>query len=478
MFRVTHQTMLQFHQTEASRQNAAILRLQGQISSGVRIQRPSDDPTGEALLLRQRNLVQRLETKIAGIELIRTRVATAYQSVADARQLFVRAKTIALDGRQTTDPDAREVLAREVDGLLEQLQTLANSHVHGQPIFGGADLTGNPFLFSPDGTTASYQGSGQAAAGHIDGELSAVMHPSGAHVFQPSLRTTPHFSGSTGAASGTGTNSARGTRELQVLQLTTSFSAGSGVQSGASSADNTVLGPAGANWLTLRDTSGTGASGVVSLNGGPEITFTSADTDLAVIGPRGEVVHLNMTAINAGFDGTVNLTTTGTLSIDGGATSVPINYSANQAVIDSRDGSVLYVDTRDIHRAGISRVDLAGTADAFAVLSQLRDELRNSPGLSTTERDAALGRRLDDIDRVSNHLLSVASEQSITLERLDNVQSRTEQFLLDARSRLSQVEETDFPQAILELQSQQLRLQFSLATAARMFDVSVLNFLG
>ncbi|MCA9054796.1 MAG: hypothetical protein KDA75_13235 [Planctomycetaceae bacterium] len=478
MFRVTHQNMLQFHQTDSTRQNAEILRLQAQISSGVRIQRPSDDPAGEALVLRQRDLVQRLETKVGGIERIRARVTTAYQSVLNAQQLFVRAKTIALDGRQTTDPDAREVLAREVDGLLAQLQTLANTTANGESIFGGANFDGEPFRFAVDGTPSHYVGSEQFGVGHIDGELAAVTHLSGNQVFQQILRSAPVFTGDTGAAAGSGTSSARGTRELQVTQLTTGFAGGSGVQSGLSAAADTILGPVGVNSLAIRDTSGTGAGGVVSLNGGPEIAFTSADTDLAVAGPRGEVVHLDMTAITAGFDGTIDLSTTGTLSIDGGATTVAIDYSANQAVIDSRDGSVLYVDSTAIHRSGASRIDLAGTADAFAVLAQLRDELRNSPGLSNGDRDAALSRRLDDIDRISNHLLSVVGEQSITLERLDGVQARTEQFLLDARSRLSEVEETDFPQAILELQSQQLRLQFSLATAAKMFDVSVLNFLG
>ncbi|MFV0445127.1 MAG: hypothetical protein ACK5Q5_16245 [Planctomycetaceae bacterium] len=476
MFRVTQQQMLWLSQQQAARQNIDVLRRQGQISSGQRIQRPSDDPAGQAAVLRQQALVSRLQAKGDNIGAIRARLTTTYQSVSDAHELIVRAKTLALDARQVSDPQSVEVLALEIDSLLTQMQTIANTYVQGTAVFGGADLMGAPFGPS-NGSTWDYLGSVQPGLGRLDGEVPLLVQPVGVDVFQPDSTGQALFLGDTGAAAGSGANSIRGVLTLSVRHTLTTFAAGSGVQPGLDTASDTVLGPNGANVLTIDDVSGTGAAGTVALNGGPTVAFTSGDTNLVVTGPDGEVVHLDMAAITPGFSGTVGVTGEGTLSIDGGETVTPITFTANQLVVDSRDGRTLHVDASGTRRAGSETVDLVGTADAFQVLAHLRDDLRNQAGLSGAERDAAIGRRLDDLDRVAEHLRDVMGEQSISLERLDDVESRTSQLLLDARSRLAETAETDLPEALLALQSAQMQWQFSLATAAQLFNTTVLNFL-
>src|SRR5690606_13494775 len=135
-----------------------------------------------------------------------------------------------------------------------------------------------------------------------------------ADVFQPIARGKTLFLGGTGAAPGTGTDSALGRGTLIVSHTSTTYTAGSGVAAGTSSADgDTIIGPAGAHILTIEDTSGTGAFGTVSLNGGPPVSFTNGDTNLKVIGPLDEVVYLDTTAITAGFSGDVEITADGTL---------------------------------------------------------------------------------------------------------------------------------------------------------------------
>ena len=65
--------------------------------------------------------------------------------------------------------------------------------------------------------------------------------------------------------------------------------------------------------MRIVDTSGSGTSGYVQLNDGKEFAWTSADADLQVEGPLGELVHLDFTAITAGFNGDVDVTSTGQL---------------------------------------------------------------------------------------------------------------------------------------------------------------------
>ena len=115
---------------------------------------------------------------------------------------------------------------------------------------------------------------------------------------------------------------------------------------GASSPQNdTVLGPLGANSIRINDTSGTGASGTVSLNGGPEVEWTLADTDLIVTDTDGRQVHLDLSGIAAGFSGDIDFVSDGTVSVDGGLTEVAIDFSASQTIVDSTTGQQTHIDT-------------------------------------------------------------------------------------------------------------------------------------
>jgi flagellin-like hook-associated protein FlgL len=263
-----------------------------------------------------------------------------------------------------------------------------------------------------------------------------------------------------------------------VQHTTTTYAAGSGVQPGASSAaGDTVIGPAGAHQLVINDTSGTGAFGTVSLNGGPAVIYTNANTDLAVIGADGEVVHVDTTAISAGFAGSVAITANGTLSIDGGTTVTAIDFIANQGIVDGGDGSIAYIDSQNVRRTGEDAVEFADTLDVFATLARLRDELRNAEGRSPQENSAALGRRLSDFDRLSDHLLGVIGDQGVTLQQFDQMQARAEVRELLAEQTLAETEGTDYATAALQLQQQQAAIQFSLASIVRVFDSSILNYL-
>ena len=143
-----------------------------------------------------------------------------------------------------------------------------------------------------------------------------------------------------------------------VKHTSTTFAGTSGVTSGKSgAARDTVIGPAGANKLAIKDTSGKGAAGTVSLNGGKNVAFTNLDADLKVIGPLGEVVYINTTSIAAGFNGSVAMTANGTLSADAGATSVPIDFSENQIVKNASTGEETKVDSRKIRKTGTHYTD-------------------------------------------------------------------------------------------------------------------------
>ncbi len=289
---------------------------------------------------------------------------------------------------------------------------------------------------------------------------------------------TTLFLGNTGAASGSGTDSGVGQGTLLVRHTATTYAAGSGVQVGTSSpAGDTVIGAAGSHLLTIDDTSGTGASGTISLNGGPVISFSNTDTDLEVIGLSGEVVFVDTTSITAGFSGDIAMTADGSLSTDGGLTGAPIDFSANQLVIDSTTGAVTNVNSSGIFRVGSEQLEYSGTAGAFEALMELRNDLRNTRNLSPDDWHAAMSRHIEDLTRVHDHILNVVGEQSIALENLDALESRAQDLQLATKVIISELASTDISEAAIRLQAETNLLEFTFASSVGLLNTSLLDFI-
>ncbi|MCA9075298.1 MAG: flagellar hook-associated protein FlgL [Planctomycetaceae bacterium] len=478
IFRVTPNVSIAQFLSQLTSHTRRVSDLQQQATTGLRIQRPSDDPSGLRFVLRAEEAITRLETHSTAINSSRQVVDQAHIAVREAHQMFVQAGILATEAVQATDPSEQAVIADEVNSLLAQLEVLANTRVADEYVFAGIDSGTAPFAFSatPDG--ASYYGSDVARTLTLPGGPPILLLQTGADVFQPQSRGTTIIVGNTGAAAGTATDNGRGQATLAVRHTLTTFAAGSGVAAGVdSAADDTIIGPSGLHALTINDTSGTGTSGTVSLNGGPPVAFTNTDTNLQVIGPEGEIVHVDTTGITPGFSGDVAITASGTLSTDGGTTQTTIDYSGNQAVTNSLTGEITNLDSSNVRRTGDDSLEYAGTSDAFAALKELRDDIRNLRELPESDRQAALGRRLTEVNRIKDHLLDVVGQQSVTLAHLDDVQTHLEDTQLEFRKQVSETASADITQVALQLQQAQLQLQYTLATASRLFDVSLLDFL-
>ena len=75
---------------------------QQEISTGLRIQRPSDDPSGMRRSLIQKDRLERLDSHISSIQFAQSRLSQAAVQLQDANSLLVRARGIALQAPQTT----------------------------------------------------------------------------------------------------------------------------------------------------------------------------------------------------------------------------------------------------------------------------------------------------------------------------------------------------------------------------------------
>ncbi len=483
--RVSLQTVVNRALRSTRQQTARLGTLQEQASTGLRLLRPSDAPLDTVTVLSYKAQDLRLDTYLSNIQDARQTLDQSVSALRDASAILVQAREVAIEANHgSNDAAAFEAMAQEVDRLLSRLLDTANTQNVGRSLFGGSATKSAPFVVtSTDGQgrplSIDYRGAQERANVPVSQQQAVDTFYTGSEVFQSARQRGPTiYTGNTGAAAGTlGTDSATGQGTLLVQHTTTTYAAG-GVQAGTSSAaGDTILGPAGAHQLTLVDTSGTGASGTVSLNGGPPVAFTSGTTDLPVTGPNGELVYLNTSAITPGFNGTVAITANGTLSVDNGASTIPINFSSNQIVTNSTTGLVTNVNSTAIRRTGTNALDYRGTYDAFQILMGLRDDLRNTRGLTEAQRVDSLSQRLAELDRVRNGILNTVGEQAASLQNLEALESRLGDLQLEARKLTTELESADISDVVINLQAQENLLRLTLASASRLLENNLLDFL-
>ena len=227
---------------------------------------------------------------------------------------------------------------------------------------------------------------------------------------------------------------------------------------------------------TIDDTSGTGASGTISLDDGPAVAFTNTDTNLEITGPTGGVVYVNASAITPGFNGNVSITSNGTLSVDGGQSTVPIDFSANQIVTNSATGAVTNINSTNITQTGTDQINYPGTYDAFQILMAIRDDLQN-PQLSEAQLAQSLSASIGELQRVQGSVQTIVGKQSSDLSNLQAFQNQMQDLQLGTQENIGNFQGADMTQVILQLQAQQNQLQATLLTASNLLDQSLVSFL-
>jgi flagellar hook-associated protein 3 len=483
--RITSQSLVQQTIASVRQQFARLARLQEEASTGKRLLRASDAPNDMVILLTNRAQEGRLETNLGNIRDARTLLDVSVSTLRDAASILTTARDVAIEGAHAVNGDtAFTALAEQVDALLRRLVDNANTEYAEQFLYSGTSSGTAPFAVSATDsegriTSVSYNGALDAGNVLVARQLHVKTLYPGNSVFQPRERAETFYSGQTGSTPGTGLDSAVGHATLIVRHTATSFAPGSGVQTGTgSAAGDTIIGPAGAHRLTIVDTSGTGASGTISLNGGPAFNFTNSDTNLRVSGPNGEVAFVDTTAITAGFNGDVDITADGTLSVDNGLSELPIDFSTNQVVTHSQTGAVTNVNTSNTRSTGTEQLDYSGSYDAFQILIALRDDLRNTAGLSPHDQAELLSRRIGELDRIRDGVLNVIGEQSASLEHLSSLEMRLQDRQLESQKQAGEIESADVSEIVLRLQEQQNLLQLTFASSAQVLDLTLLDFLG
>lgn len=164
---------------------------QESLTSGKRIARPSDDPTGAARAERALAQEARIVARQRALEASRHAMSQAETALGDATDLMQRARELVVQAGNASYADAqRRSIAEELRGLRQQLLGVANrSDGAGGYLFAGQGAPTAPFVDSPGGVSFAGTPGQMRAAGSeelpisLDGAATWLKTASGNGVF-------------------------------------------------------------------------------------------------------------------------------------------------------------------------------------------------------------------------------------------------------------------------------------------------------
>jgi len=165
----------EFLSTMASIERAAaeLAKVQGQVSSGRRVNAPSDDPAAANRAIVERADIGAIDRYVRTAQSAASRLAAVDSVVSDIveRLTAARASASVAIGTVAT-ASQREAAAKELEAIADALLSDVNTSLRGTYVFSGAAVLGAPYVRLADGTVSAYQGSADTVSVDIDAQRS------------------------------------------------------------------------------------------------------------------------------------------------------------------------------------------------------------------------------------------------------------------------------------------------------------------
>ncbi|QJW97994.1 flagellin N-terminal helical domain-containing protein [Frigoriglobus tundricola] len=181
-------------------QSATLAQVQNQVSTGIRVNQPSDDPVAFAQISQVKATSARLTTYTQNISTATSTLNNSVSTLTNVNNLLVQAQQLAQEGADASTNSTqtnRAALATQVNSLINQALSDANSQPDGRSLYAGTATGTVPFTVATTNAngepeTIAYNGTAQSAS-VITGENqtvntryagNTVFQQSGADVFQ------------------------------------------------------------------------------------------------------------------------------------------------------------------------------------------------------------------------------------------------------------------------------------------------------
>ncbi len=170
-------------QNEASLQTAV-----NQLSSGKRVATPSDDPLAFANDLRSVASSATVDTYTKSAQSVMAQAQIADSALSSVVTSLTQAISLGTEGGNgTLTSTQRSSLAQQVQGLLGQVVSQANTTSNGQALFAGTAGTATAFVADPTSVNGyTYQGNSDSNQAQVGQSFSVAVNISGDQIFTSS----------------------------------------------------------------------------------------------------------------------------------------------------------------------------------------------------------------------------------------------------------------------------------------------------
>ena len=177
-------------QMTSSQTNLA--KSQAQLAQGKQIINPSDAPDQASTVQRLKSILSRQDSYQTALNTVQNRLQGEDSTLSSVSDLLIRAKEIAVQANNDTlSPDNRKALGVELQGLRDQMLSLANTRdSSGNFLFGGSKVTQAPFI-SVAGGSPQYAGDQTRMSVMVGENRSMPINRTGTDAFVPVNRTLP-----------------------------------------------------------------------------------------------------------------------------------------------------------------------------------------------------------------------------------------------------------------------------------------------
>jgi flagellar hook-associated protein 3 FlgL len=130
-----------------SKQQTELVNLQGQLATGQRVLKPSDDPLAMSVALGAKAGVKTIDSYQSNITYLTNQLGQMDVALESASDMMISIKEVFLQAANSTlSPADREILAQDIEGRMEELRGIANrTDTNGFYIFSGTFQDSEPF---------------------------------------------------------------------------------------------------------------------------------------------------------------------------------------------------------------------------------------------------------------------------------------------------------------------------------------------
>jgi flagellar hook-associated protein 3 FlgL len=186
--RITSQMLIDQTSFDIANSLSRYARTETQMSSGRRINAPSDDPIGTQHDLTLRTRQSQIGQYKANINLASGWLSAYDTGLSDLKNIYSSAREVTvMMANDTYDATAREAAAKEVESLFQQVLQIANGSVDGRQLYSGFRTRTKPLAASANGVI--YEGDRGAINLDIDFASRMVSNVNGAELFFKQLTT-------------------------------------------------------------------------------------------------------------------------------------------------------------------------------------------------------------------------------------------------------------------------------------------------